>query len=114
MCYIQGLQWLNDISSAVPAVAADILDSCSLQGNVALLSVDLEVVIQQPPERISLALGCRIVDGRPVEGSVLNKRVSPLLYQVPCSKTMPAETDESGAGQYVAKRFLSTRRHKVG
>ena len=51
------------IALAVPAMAADILNAGSLQGDIALLSVDLEVVIQQAPQHINLALGCRIMNG---------------------------------------------------
>lgn len=87
----QGLQRLLDISWAVPAVSAHILNAGSLQRNIALLSMNLEIVIQQAPERIGLALACRVMDGRPVIGFVLNKRIGSLLYQVPSSEPMPAE-----------------------
>ena len=88
---LQSLQRLIDISSAVPAVAANILNAGNLQGNIALLCMDLQVVIQQPLERISLALGCCVMDGRSVKSSVLNKGVGSLLYQVTGSKTVPAD-----------------------
>lgn len=48
---------------AIPAIAADILNAGSFQRNKALLCVDPKVVVQQPPERISLAPGRSIMDG---------------------------------------------------
>ena len=53
----------GEISMALPAVAADILNAGCFQRNKALFGVNPKVVVQQPPERISLALGCSIMDG---------------------------------------------------